>query len=137
MEGARLRLYCDGVGRPAPSFQWYKNNAPIEGATFRELTRHSVSTEDQGEYFCKVYNSTGEISSELIQVTIVPPSTGEISSELIQVTTVRPRGSVASPDTERSRYHLSVMLFGKKLLGSVEKELKITLLLPRVPKIKI
>jgi len=111
VQGARLRLYCDGVGRPAPSFQWYKNNAPIEGATFRELTRHSVSTEDQGEYFCKVYNSTGEISSELIQVTIQPR--GNVQAA---------RGNVAPADTERSRYHLSVMPFGKKLLGSVEKE---------------
>ena len=72
VHGSRLRLYCDGVGRPAPSFQWFRNNAPIAGATFRELTRHSVSTEDQGEYFCKVYNTAGEVSSELIRVNIAP-----------------------------------------------------------------
>lgn len=73
--GSRLRLYCDGVGVPAPSFQWYKNNAPIEGATFRELTKLSVTSEDQGNYFCKVYNSAGKVSSDLIQVIVAPAGT--------------------------------------------------------------
>jgi len=102
VQGARLRLYCDGVGRPAPSFQWYKNNAPIEGATFRELTRHSVSTEDQGEYFCKVYNSTGEISSELIQVTIQPR--GNVQAA---------RGNVAPADTERIANKVALLIGNK------------------------
>lgn len=70
VQGSRVRLYCDGVGRPAPSFQWFKNNAPIEGATFRELAICNATTEDAGQYFCKVYNSAGEISSKLIQVDI-------------------------------------------------------------------
>ena len=73
--GSRLRLYCDGVGVPAPSFQWYKNNAPIEGATFRELTKLSVTNEDQGNYYCKVYNSAGEVSSDAIQVIVAPAGT--------------------------------------------------------------
>ena len=73
--GSRLRLYCDGVGVPAPSFQWYKNNAPIEGATFRELTKLSVTSEDQGNYYCKVYNSAGEVSSDAIQVIVAPAGT--------------------------------------------------------------
>ena len=83
--GSRLRLYCDGVGVPAPSFQWYKNNAPIEGATFRELTKLSVTSEDQGNYFCKVYNSAGEVSSDLIQVIVAPAGTIKLLFIVIHV----------------------------------------------------
>ena len=70
MQGSVLRLYCDGVGRPAPHFQWYKNNVPVERGTCRELVKEHARNEDQGEYFCKVYNSAGEVSSELIRVNI-------------------------------------------------------------------
>ena len=70
VQGSVMRLYCDGVGRPAPCFQWYKNNVPIETGTCRELVKQRATNEDQGEYFCKVYNSAGEVSSELIQVNI-------------------------------------------------------------------
>lgn len=83
--GSRLRLYCDGVGVPAPSFQWYKNNAPVEGATFRELTKLSVTSEDQGNYFCKVYNSAGEVSSDLIQVIVAPAGTIKLLFIVIHV----------------------------------------------------
>ena len=78
-------MYCDGVGVPAPSFQWYKNNAPIEGATFRELTKLSVTSEDQGSYFCKVYNSAGEVSSDLIQVIVAPAGTIKLLFIVIHV----------------------------------------------------
>lgn len=78
-------MYCDGVGVPAPSFQWYKNNAPIEGATFRELTKLSVTSEDQGNYFCKVYNSAGEVSSDLIQVIVAPAGTVKLLFIVIHV----------------------------------------------------
>ena len=70
---------------PAPSFQWYKNNAPIEGATFRELTKLSVTSEDQGSYFCKVYNSAGEVSSDLIQVIVAPAGTIKLLFIVIHV----------------------------------------------------
>jgi len=70
LQGSQLRLYCDGVGRPAPSFQWYHNNTPIQEATNREFTRTAASTEDQGVYFCKVYNTAGETLSQSTQVII-------------------------------------------------------------------
>lgn len=70
LQGSQLRLYCDGVGRPAPSFQWYHNNIPIQEATNRVFTRSAASTEDQGLYFCKVYNTAGEILSQSTQVIV-------------------------------------------------------------------
>ena len=63
LPNSMLRLYCDGVGNPAPSFQWYKNNVPIYGATDREFLKHNVSIEDQAVYFCKVFNNVGEVVS--------------------------------------------------------------------------
>lgn len=68
--GSIFTLYCDAVGRPAPSFQWYKGNTAIVGATFRELTIRNAKAEDEAVYFCKVYNSAGKISSEPIEVKV-------------------------------------------------------------------
>lgn len=70
VQGSVLRLYCDGVGRPAPCFQWYKNNVPVERGTCRELVKEHARNEDRGEYFCKVYNSAGEVLSEPIRVNV-------------------------------------------------------------------
>ena len=70
LQGSQLRLYCDGVGRPAPSFQWYHNNIPIQEATNRVFSKSAASTEDQGLYFCKVYNTAGEILSQSTEVIV-------------------------------------------------------------------
>lgn len=68
--GSRLSLYCDGVGRPAPSYQWFHDDSPIPEATHRWLIKNNVSAEDQGFYHCKVYNTAGEMHSHNFKVTI-------------------------------------------------------------------
>ena len=68
--GSRLSLYCDGVGRPAPSYQWFHDDSPIPEATHRWLIKNNVSAEDHGFYYCKVYNTAGEMHSHNFKVTI-------------------------------------------------------------------
>lgn len=103
--GSRFSLYCDGVGRPAPSFQWYKNNMAIAGAEIRELTRYPATVEDEAVYFCKVYNSVGEISSEPIQVKITD----------VPTTNMQVRGvSVSGPsDIERVANKVALLIGNK------------------------
>ncbi|PFX27714.1 mucosa-associated lymphoid tissue lymphoma translocation protein 1-like [Stylophora pistillata] len=83
--GSRLSLYCDGVGRPAPSYEWFHNGSPIQDAKHRWLIKDSVSAEDHGFYYCRVYNNAGEVHSHHFKVTIesfqvafdsVPPGVG-------------------------------------------------------------
>ncbi|KAL9987618.1 hypothetical protein ACROYT_G001958 [Oculina patagonica] len=80
LQGSQLRLYCDGVGRPAPSFQWYHNDAPIREETNRVLTRTNASTEDQGVYFCKVYNTAGETLSQSTRVHFIDRHAGDLTT---------------------------------------------------------
>lgn len=91
LQGSQLRLYCDGVGRPAPSFQWYHNNIPIQEATNRVFSKSAASTEDQGLYFCKVYNTAGEILSQSTEVIVARH--GELQVQ---------RGACGSPESDSS-----------------------------------
>lgn len=103
--GSILTLYCDAVGRPAPSFQWYKSNTVIVGATVRELTIHNATAEDGAVYFCKVYNSAGEISSEPIEVKVTDVPTNNM----------RVRGVSVSGPSENERVANKVaLLMGNK-----------------------
>ncbi|KAJ7371511.1 hypothetical protein OS493_024850 [Desmophyllum pertusum] len=105
--GWSLSLYCDGVGRPAPSFQWFHNDTAIQEATHRELTRRSVSAEHQGVYFCKLYNTAGEILSQSTRV-IIDKSAGDV------LTTSRtPRGGGTPSDSERVANKVALLIGNK------------------------
>ena len=63
-------------GTPAPTFQWYKNGAPIAGATNSYLSLVSVNPSDAGNYSVVAKNSAGSVTSNnaLLSVSATSPS---------------------------------------------------------------
>ncbi|XP_048583592.1 mucosa-associated lymphoid tissue lymphoma translocation protein 1 isoform X1 [Nematostella vectensis] len=61
--GGTLRLYCDALGDPAPTFQWYKNDLPLPDGDQREYCKRDICADDQGRYMCVASNSSGSTES--------------------------------------------------------------------------
>lgn len=60
------------------SFQWYKNEQTIVGATGDAYVIQSASINDSGNYFVTINNIAGNVSSNIVSVTIdVPPQPPE------------------------------------------------------------
>ena len=57
------------------SYQWYFNDAPLEGATSRTLTFDRVGDTNQGEYFIVITNRAGAATSEVATLTVIPDTT--------------------------------------------------------------
>ena len=55
------------------TYQWYKDNSPLAGATNASFTVQNVSTSDQGRYHCKVSNPYGVVPSNGGQLTVITP----------------------------------------------------------------
>jgi hypothetical protein len=60
------------VGRPAPTFQWRRNGAPITGATNASLSLPAAQTSDAGSYDVVVMNSSGTVTSPAVALTVNP-----------------------------------------------------------------
>jgi Immunoglobulin domain len=60
------------------TYQWYKGDSQISGATSSSLTINPTSTSDSGSYYVVVTNSAGSATSAIITLTITP-STGSSS----------------------------------------------------------
>ncbi|MCV9932951.1 hypothetical protein OIU80_11730 [Flavobacterium sp. LS1R47] len=61
-----LTMCEDGRFTPDDTFQWYKNNAIISGATSREYALTDLKNTDAGTYFCRSYHTTNPDMSPLI-----------------------------------------------------------------------
>ena len=71
-EGFRLRLRSEARGAGPLSYQWFKNNVPIEGATDPVLSFAGVVVEDSGTYTARVSNAFGFADSEPGEVVVNP-----------------------------------------------------------------
>lgn len=60
----------------ADSYQWYKNNQIIEGATSPEYEIPNSTEADNGDYQCRLKNKCGEVNSVVIKVTVLLPQPG-------------------------------------------------------------
>ena len=58
-----LNLTCDAMGNPLPSYQWYRDDEPIEGANLPYLYISEATPEDRGSYTCVATNENGNTSS--------------------------------------------------------------------------
>ncbi|MBK7999384.1 MAG: Ig-like domain-containing protein [Verrucomicrobia bacterium] len=69
-------LTAEATGRPAPTYQWFVDGSPIDGATSSSLqiTNESPDTVTR-KYFCRVSNSVGEIDSREASVLFTSDST--------------------------------------------------------------
>ncbi|MFN7022825.1 MAG: immunoglobulin domain-containing protein, partial [Phycisphaerales bacterium] len=68
--GGALSLSVAASGSPAPTYQWTRNGANIDGATSATLAVSPVGVADTGEYRCVVTNACGSATSEPSQVTV-------------------------------------------------------------------
>ncbi len=71
--GATLTLNVGTTGTDPISYQWYRNGAPIPGATNRSYTKPNAMTEDSGTYFVAVSNCIRSQTSAEAQVGVTPP----------------------------------------------------------------
>ena len=69
----------------AESYQWYRDEEPIEGALEPELRLSGLSAEDAGSYWVTVSNEFGEVESQRANLTVLPyvPGEAELSYELV------------------------------------------------------
>jgi hypothetical protein len=74
--GSSVTITSVATGNPTPTYQWFKNNAAITGATSSNLTLASVTNADAGSYTVRATNSGGSVTSSALGVTIGQTSTG-------------------------------------------------------------
>ena len=58
-------------GYPFPTYQWYLNDEPIDGATGRVLTMGSLWADDEGVIKVVVSNELGEVESDEVDLTVL------------------------------------------------------------------
>lgn len=75
-EGETTTLSVTVAGSPVFTFQWFKNGAPIEGATTAELTLANAALADSGDYWLAVSNRLGGVVSRTAKVNVVRDVTG-------------------------------------------------------------
>ncbi len=77
------------TGTPAPSLQWYKNNAPVSGWTSATLTLPGLTSNDVATYKVVVTNEGGTVTSSDAQLSLQDPaavaSAPVISSQPVDV----------------------------------------------------
>jgi hypothetical protein len=69
--GASATFTVSATGFPAPSFQWFKGDERIEGATSNRYSIPSVQSSDAGAYRVVVSNSVGSVNSASGRLTVV------------------------------------------------------------------
>lgn len=66
-EGFALSVTAEGT---SVSYQWYKNNTAITGATGSSYSITKVALTDAGSYFCRVSGKTGNVDSNTCALTV-------------------------------------------------------------------
>jgi hypothetical protein len=70
------------TGTPTPTYQWRKNGSNIAAATGATYTIPSVQTGDAGNYSVYIANVAGNLSSDIVALTVVSPAAPVINSPL-------------------------------------------------------
>ncbi|HYG34662.1 MAG TPA: immunoglobulin domain-containing protein, partial [Clostridia bacterium] len=75
MVGQSATFTVGASGTPPLTFQWYRNNdANPVGANSNVLTLASVQLSDDAEYYVKVSNSAGSVTSSRARLSVNPPA---------------------------------------------------------------
>ena len=61
-------------GWPPLTYQWFRNNQPVAGATSATLRVRDVGPEKAGRYRFEVANRSGKVSSDEAELTVKPPA---------------------------------------------------------------
>jgi hypothetical protein len=70
-EGESTTLAVVAAGFPAPTYQWYRDEAVLPGATASTLLLSNMSADQAGNYFCTLSNASGSITSRTATVTFL------------------------------------------------------------------
>ncbi|QYM79663.1 immunoglobulin domain-containing protein [Horticoccus luteus] len=73
-EGQSVTLTAAASGTPAPTYQWYKDNVAIAGATTANFTIAAPTTVDAGSYTVSVTNAAGTVTSSAAILSVNPSS---------------------------------------------------------------
>jgi glucose/arabinose dehydrogenase len=71
-EGAATNLTVIANGTNPLTYQWYKNDFPIVGATAASFTIASTALTDAGTYKVMVSNQAGQVTSNAVSLTVTP-----------------------------------------------------------------
>jgi hypothetical protein len=77
--GAQFTLTVAATGEGTLTYQWFKNNQPINGATANSFTVSPTADADGGQYFVVVTGECGPDTSRIVAVVINPVSTDDAS----------------------------------------------------------
>ncbi|TRY58309.1 hypothetical protein DNTS_031066 [Danionella cerebrum] len=72
--GGTFTLRCLALGKPSPTYQWYRNGLPLSQETTEALTIENASAELSGSYLCAVSNILEERWSEAAEIDIGLPT---------------------------------------------------------------
>ncbi len=64
LDESPVRLTFLAIGRPEPSYQWYRDGAPVEGETSPTLDLGFIESAERGVYTCEAVNAEGRVVSE-------------------------------------------------------------------------
>jgi autotransporter-associated beta strand protein len=70
--GANYTLSIVAGGNAPLGYQWYKDGAPVNGATTTTLTLTRLTTDNTGGYYAIVTNASGSISSSTNHLVVLP-----------------------------------------------------------------
>jgi hypothetical protein len=73
--GSTVTFSFSTSGTPAPSYQWYLNDAPIASATNSTLVVSGATAADAGSYTCIASNSAEQVTSSAATLTVSAAST--------------------------------------------------------------
>nr|XP_699905.6 mucosa-associated lymphoid tissue lymphoma translocation protein 1 [Danio rerio] len=71
--GETFTLKCTALGKPAPTYQWYRNGRILTEETKETLKVENAGAEVAGSYLCAVSNILEERWSEAAEIEIAPP----------------------------------------------------------------
>ena len=93
LQGANTNLMVTVDAAPCATYQWYKGNQPIAGATSRSFTIANMDASQAGAYFLRSVNGVGSTDSPSFRVTYVedvtPPTVVSASADVRDLSIVR------------------------------------------------
>ncbi len=68
--GSTVVFNFSASGSPAPSYQWYRDGAPLASATQAALVISGTTAADEGNYYCIAGNPSGSVESDSASLSI-------------------------------------------------------------------